>query len=350
VRTVGGSSGGSGASVSANFGTVSVAQEGYASIRRPSAWNSVVGMRPTAGLVSGTGSVGGKGEVGSLGPIARTVADLAAVLDILVGYDPEDPKSALGVGNTPKSYTEYLDKNGLKGARLGIIREPIGLGSDPTADDFKETTGIFNNAVNELKAAGAEIVDPITIPNLMKLLATRAGKPDDGEGWKDYYGNNPTAPFKSDEEMRKSPDYQKVFPWARIRATIAAPGQDFQSNDDRYYKYLLAREELKIAVMDIMAKNHLDALVYKTVEHLPTLIADGLKPPYPNMKGAPHMNTFLVYVPVISVPAGFSKANLPVGITFQGRPYAEATLIKLAYAFEQATHHRRPPPTVPPLD
>jgi len=102
-------------------------------------------------------------------------------------------------------------------------------------------------------------------------------------------------------------------------------------------------------VMKVMADNQLDAIVHKSVEHTPTLIKDGLNPPYVNQKGAPHLNTFLVYVASLAVPAGFTPQGLPVGITFFGRPYSEPTMIKLAYAYEQATNHRRPPATTPPL-
>lgn len=342
-RTVGGSSGGSGASVTANFATASVGQEGYSSIRRPSAWNSVVGIRATNGLVAG-----------GLGPIARTVEDAAKLLDFIVGYDPNDKQTAYGVGQVPNgSYTQFLDKNGLKGARIGVLRESMGLQSDPNAADFKETVEIFDKAIQEMKAAGAVIVDPITIPNLNKFLATRAGRPGGdggGGGFGGYNGANATAPYKSRAEMESSPEYkEKVFPWAQMRQKIAAPGADFQTNDQRYYEYLLARQDLMRSIMVLMADNRLDAIVYRSVEHLPTLISEGIKPPYPTMKGTPHLNTFLGEVPAMSVPAGFSKSNLPVGITFQGRPYAEGTLIKLAYAFEQATHHRKPPSTVPPL-
>jgi Asp-tRNA(Asn)/Glu-tRNA(Gln) amidotransferase A subunit family amidase len=98
-----------------------------------------------------------------------------------------------------------------------------------------------------------------------------------------------------------------------------------------------------------MAQYKLDAIVHKSVEHTPTLIKDGLNPPYVNHKGAPHLNTFLIYVASIAVPAGFTADNLPVGITFFGRPYSEPTMIKLAYAYEQATHHRKAPPTTPAL-
>ena len=104
-----------------------------------------------------------------------------------------------------------------------------------------------------------------------------------------------------------------------------------------------------IRFLKVMADNHLDAIVYKSIEHQPTLIKDGTNPPWVNTKGAPHLNTFLVFVPVIAVPAGFTMDNLPAGITFMGRPYDEGTMIKLAYAYEQASHHRRPPQTTPQL-
>jgi len=335
-RTVGGSSGGSGACVTANLCTVSVGQEGHSSIRRPSAWNSIVGIRGTNGLV-----------VGGYGPMARTVEDAAKLLDFLVGYDPEDEQTAFGVGQFPLGgYTQFLDKNGLQGARIGVLRESQGLMSEPDSEDFRKVSEVFDRAIGELRAAGAELVDQLTIPNLNKALATRAGRPGGGArgpSFGGYSGANATAPFKSRDEMERSPDYQKVFPWIRGRRNVAAPGADFQTSGERYYQFLLARQDLMASIMVLMADHRLDAIVYKSVEHQPTLIADGIKPPYPNMKGTPHLNTFLAQVPAISVPAGFTSDNLPVGITFQGRPFAEGTLIKLAYAFEQATHHRKPP-------
>ena len=131
-RTAGGSSGGSGAAVSANFCTVAVGQEGFASIRRPSIWNGVAGMRPTMGLVSRTGVYGGWPTTnGSLGPMARTVLDLAKLLDSMVGYDPDDPVTARGIGHAADSYSAALDSGALKGARLAILRESIGFAADP---------------------------------------------------------------------------------------------------------------------------------------------------------------------------------------------------------------------------
>ena len=346
-RTVGGSSGGTGGSISANFATVGVGQEGYASIRRPSTWNSLVGMRPTGGLISRSGVYAGWPSInGSLGPMTRTVKDLATLLDALVGYDPEDPITARGVGNVPDSYTDFLDNNGLQGARLGIIRESIVSNSDPESEDFSKVSEVFDQAVEQLKAAGAEVVDPIVIPDLNELLAKRAGGPEGDESFQVYFSRNPNAPFKSRQEVLQSPDFDKVFRYAQQMLRRSSEGSPDES---RHYEYLLAREQLMTNLLKVMADNGLDAIVHKSVEHQPTLISDGMNPPYVNTKGVPHLNTFLVFVPTITVPAGFTRDQLPVGISFLGRPFSDGALIKLAYSYEQATLHRKPPGSTPAL-
>jgi amidase len=343
-RTPGGSSGGSGASVSANYATVAVGQEGLASIRRPSTWNCIVGMRPTAGLVSRSGVFSGWPDVaGSLGPMARTVQDLATLLDVMVGYDPEDPLTARGVGRTPESYKQFLDKNGLKGARIGILRESMGLGSEPDSEDFQKISAVFDKAVAELKTAGAEIVDPVVIPKLKELLARRAGSPTTGEeSFRNYFGRSAKAPFESREQATRSADFAKVVRHSQERwKRSPSPTQHYES--------LKAQDELMTNLLKVMADHRLDAIVHKAIEHQPTLIQDGIEPPFVDQKGAPHLNTFLVFVPSIVVPAGFTRDDLPAAITFLGRPYDDGNMIKLAYAYEQATHHRRPPASTTPL-
>jgi amidase len=338
ARTVGGSSGGSAASVSANFSTVGVGQEGLASIRRPSTWNGITGMRPSAGLVSRGGVYGCWPEIfGSLGPMARTVKDLATLLDVMVGYDPEDPITARGVGHIPDTFTNFLNKDGLKGARLGILRESIGLNAEPDSEDFRKIAEVFDRAVGELKAAGAEIVDPIVIPKIKELLAKRSGGPGETEqSFKNYYGRSAKSPFKSSQEVIASPDFAKVVKRSQDR---------FKRNPDaaKHYESLRAQDELMTIFLKVMADHKLDAIVHKAVEHQPTLIKDGVNPPFVDQKGAPHLNTFLIYVPTIVVPAGFTRDNLPAGVCLIGRPYDDGNLIKFAYAYEQATHHRRPP-------
>lgn len=337
-RTVGGSSGGSAASVAANYSTVAVGQEGLASIRRPSTWNCITGMRPSAGLVSRGGVYGCWPEVfGSLGPMARTVKDLATLLDAMTGYDPEDPITARGVGHIPDTFAKFLDKDGLRGARLGILRESIGLNAEPDSEDFNKISEVFDRAVGELKAAGAEIVDPIVIPKIKDLLAKRSGAPGEtDESFKNYYGRSAKPPFKTPQEAIASPDFAKVVKRSQER---------FKRRPDaaKHYESLRAQDELMTNFLKVMADHRLDAIVHKAVEHQPTLIKDGIAPPFVDQKGAPHLNTFLVYVPTIVVPAGFSRDNLPAGVCFIGRPYDDGNMIKLAYAYEQATRHRRPP-------
>src|SRR5437016_959956 len=198
-RTVGGSSGGSGAVLSGNSATIAVGVEGFASIRRPSTWNCGVGISPTVGLGSRGGVLYCWAHADrSLGPMARTVTDLATLLDVLVGYDPEDPLTALSIGHVPGSYEKFLDKNGLKGARIGILREPIGVASEPQSEDFAKVTAVFDKTVGELKAAGALLVDPIAIPRLKELLAKRAVGPTEAdESFKVFFGRSAKSPFKS---------------------------------------------------------------------------------------------------------------------------------------------------------
>jgi amidase len=188
-----------------------------------------------------------------------------------------------------------------------------------------------------LKSLGAEMGDPVVIPNLKALLAKRSGSlAVEQEAFKIYFGRNSGAPYKTREDAMKSPDFAKVVKGSRERwSRTGEPAA--------HYEYLKAREQLMTNVLKVMADNRLDAIVHKAVEHQPTLIKDGINPPYVDQKGAPHINTFLIFVPAIVVPAGYTRDNLPAGITFLGRPYEDGKMIKLAYAYEQATRHRRPP-------
>jgi Asp-tRNA(Asn)/Glu-tRNA(Gln) amidotransferase A subunit family amidase len=347
-RTVGGSSGGSAGALAANLTTLAIGEETLASIRRPAAWNAVVALRPTPGLVSRSGMWDAyPSPVAQMGPMARTVKDLAALLDGMVGYDPEDPVTALGIGKTEGSYTRFLDRNGLKGARIGILRESIGIGSDPASEDFKTVDAVFEKNVAELKAAGAVIVDPVVVPKLKALLAKRARNPNiDDEALRLYLARNPDSPIKSRQDIANSRELSKSFPPFKADQWTKPPAP---LDHAKYLEFLQAREELTFNVFKVMADNKLDAIVHKSVELQPTFIKEGINPPYTSTRGVPTLNTFLVYASTMTVPAGFTADDLPVGITFFGRPYDEPTLLKLAYAYEQATRHRAPPKTTPAL-
>jgi amidase len=347
-RTVGGSSGGSGAATAANFSTVAVGEETFASIRRPGAWNSIVSMRPTSGLVSRTGMYDGyPSEPATMGPMARTVRDLAQLLDVMMGYDPEDPQTALGVGHVPESYAKLLDRNGLKGARIGVLREAIGVESEPGSEDFKKVDAVFEKNVAELRTAGAILTDPIVIPGLKELQTKRAGNSAiTDQALRLWLARNPASSLKTREDIQKSPDVDKIFPPPKAAQWKSNPGEPDLA---KYGEYLAARNQLTINLMKVMADSRLDAIVHKSVEHQPGLIEAGIHPPYPTNKGIPILNTFLIYVSSITVPSGFTTDNLPVGITFLGKPYSEPTMLKLAYSYEQGTHHRIPPKTTPAL-
>ena len=347
-RTVGGSSGGSAACLAANFATLSIGEETVASLRRPGAWNDVVALRPTAGLISRAGMYDGwPDEVAEIGPLARTVADLARLMDVLVGYDPEDPQTALGVGHKPDSYVAGLIPSALKGVRIGVLRTDLSLSSDPTSEDYRQIVAGFDVSIRELKTAGAVVVDPIVIPNLMELLGKRATLPSMAEaGLEAWLARNPNSPFHTRNDIVKSPDLNRAFP-PRNYELFALPQQP--DDTKKYGEYLIARRQLLINILKVMADNRLDAIVYRTIEHSPPLTSEGTRPPYPYSKGVPTLNTFLVYVPAITVPSGFTRDNLPTGITFMGRPFDDAKIIQFAFTYEQATHHRIPPAFTPPL-
>ena len=219
----------------------------------------------------------------------------------------------------------------------------MGYDAEPGSEDFNKITEVFDKAVFDLKAAGAQVIDPIEIPNLKELLAKRAGSfTDEEESFKNYLSRSKDPPYKSRQEAMLAPEFQKVIKRSRERWLRSA-------SDDAHYEYLKARAELMTLFLQVMADNRLDAIVHKSVEHQPTLIKDGVNPPFVDQKGAPHINTFLVYVPSVVVPAGFTRDNLPAGITFLGRPYDDGNMIKFAYAYEQATRHRKPPASVTPL-
>ena len=206
---------------------------------------------------------------------------------------------------------------------------------------------MFEKNVAELRAAGAVVIDPIVIPDLKALLARRAANPILSDAaLRHYLGRNPSSPIKTRQDIANSPDLDRSIPPTKAEQWRVPPAP---MDAAKYGEYLQARDELMINILKVMADNRLDAIVHKTVEHQPTRIKDGMNPPYMNNKGVPTLNTFLAYAASLTVPSGFTSDNLPVGITFFGRPYSEPTPLKLAYAYEQATHHRRPPKSTPVL-
>ena len=201
--------------------------------------------------------------------------------------------------------------------------------------------GLFEVTVAELDALGATLVD-IEIPQINESLDRRAG--DSAEpAFQRCVNWNGKQPFGSHAEMLAHSDHQLT-----LRATtgrmMGTPG-----DPNVYFEYLKAREQLETNVLKVMADNNIDVIVHRSVEHSPTLIADGVNPPYVDTKGVPRLNTFLVSAASMTVPAGFTPAGLPIGVTFFGRPYTEPLLIGIARACERSTRDRLRSTTTPPL-
>src|SRR3989475_1429842 len=150
-RSPSGSSSGTGACTTATFATVRIGEDTGGSVRGPAAFNSLVGLRPTVPLVSRFGMMPATPSQDTLGPIARTVKDAALLLDVIAGYDPNDPVTAYAATQVPPTYTAFLNKDGLRGARLGVIREPIDPKADTNSEDYKKVKAVMDKAIAELK-------------------------------------------------------------------------------------------------------------------------------------------------------------------------------------------------------
>jgi amidase len=348
TRSASGSSGGTGTGIAANFATVGIGEDTGGSIRGPASVSSLVGLRPTLPLVSRFGMMPARPTTDTLGPIARSVKDAAIVLDAIAGYDANDPVTAYAVGQVPGTYTQFLAADGLRGARIGVIREPLDPRADPASADYKQVRVVTDRALADLKRLGAAVVEPVTIPD----VASRSVKLYDGNVFETeaatnaYLAQHPNAPVKTLSDILLS---GKVVP-SRARVLMTVIGRS--TDESGYLQLLLIKEALRQAVLTAMADRQLDALVYATFDHPPVRIpADAMTRPVVDSTG-PGNNRRLSPVigfPAMTVPAGFTADGLPVGLEFMGRAFAEPVLFRLAYAYEQGTHHRKPPQTTPAL-
>jgi amidase len=347
-RTVGGSSGGSGGALAAWFGTLAIGEETSSSLKRPAAWGGLAGMRPTPGLISRSGMWDGHPvPTAQMGPMAMNVTDLALMLDSMVGYDPEDPITAMGVMHTPETYTSYLDAESLKGARIGVFTQHLSTSARPDSDGFKQVDALFQQALDDLRKAGATLVN-VEIPGLYDLLAKRAtDSAKTAEALDVYLSRNPNSQFKNQEDINNHPEMPNTFKakvgretgrWQRTPATTEA-----------VLESIYAREKLMQLIAVAMAEHDLEAMAYKAVEHQPTLIEVATNPPYSSNGGVVSINTFLIHTPTITVTMGLTSEGIPAGFALLGLPFSDANLIRLAYGYEQATHHRVAPSTTPPL-
>jgi Asp-tRNA(Asn)/Glu-tRNA(Gln) amidotransferase A subunit family amidase len=274
------------------------------------------------------------------GPMARTLEDAVKVLQVIAGEDPRDSVTAAAKEHPIPDYSKSLDRNGLKGAVIGVLREAYERDStDP------EIIQIFTRALDDLRRAGATVVDPAKIEGLKLKRQT---------------GPNPCMGFKYDlnhfladragqvpvPDLAAILKSEKFHPSAEKRLEDAEKGPENGPDSEQCQADTAYREQFRETVVKTMDQLKLNAFVYPTWSNPPRLIGDLNTPAGDNSQIFSPTTGF----PAINVPMGYSRGGRrPVGMTFYGRAWSEAELIKLAYAYEQATKHRRPPASTPPL-
>jgi len=316
----GGSSGGSAVAVTANFAVAGFGTDSCGSVRYPAVLNDLYGLRPTEGLSSRSGVIPLTPTLDTMGPMARSVVDLAIVLDATVGVDPADPTTV----PVEASYLDAVDPNGLAGRRIGVLEWTL----DPEMGQLVDT------AISDMQANGVEVVK-VTLP-----IGVNLGQAFDefGSAMDDYLASQPAAPVRSYDELIDY--YAGHAALDVVRARYWGPATSLET--DAYRASIANRPVFRDAVVALMDEHDLDAIVYPESTQAAPLIGNDT-PPW-DCWSAPHGG-----LPALSVPIGFTADGLPVGIELMGRPFAEETLIAMAAGYEAHTDHRRLPSTTPPL-
>lgn len=321
IFDVGGSSSGSGAAIAAGFAVAAVGTETSGSILNPSVRNSLVGIKPTVGLISRNGIIPIATSQDTAGPMARTVEDAAILLGVLAGFDPQDPATGRSVGLAPRDYRPFLDRNGLQGARIGIVR------SHYLAKYDEEEQALYNTAVELLQQAGASVVDPVTIPsekadwnNLVLIYEFKSGL-------NAYLKTLPASfPLRTLRDVLKwNQDHaEQALRYGQVLFERAEQTSGTLTEPEYIAQRLYDLEMSRVKGIDAVLREHkLDCLLFPHSEGAGIAARAG----YPS----------------VSVPAGYTACGKPFGVMFTGPAFSEPTLIKLAYAFEQASRLRVPP-------
>lgn len=333
TRTPGGSSGGTSAGIAANFGIIGIGTDTINSVRSPASACSLIGLRPTIGLISRNGIVPYSLTQDTAGPIMRTVEDTAKVLDIISGYDSSDPITASSIGHIPKSYTSYLNKDGLRGKRIGILHSFFGK-----EKPHKEVNAVIFNALDNIKENGATLIDIEEYIDADELVNKVSVHLYEFKTHLNQYLKNlgPKSNVHSLQDIIKSGKYHPG-----IEETIKI-AQTLDINSKEYNRRLKKQLETQKVIMEIMNKYNLDAIVYPHQKRPVVKIG----------KTQIDRNGVLGSVtgfPSIVMPAGFTDPTntapigVPIGIEFLSKKWHEPMLIEIAYAFEQKINAHIPP-------
>lgn len=331
-RCPGGSSGGTGAAIAASFAVVGWGSDTCGSIRIPAAYGSLYGLRPTSGLVSRNGVIPLSHTQDVIGPLARTVTDLAIALDFTVGRDTADAATQALDGRQLPRFVESLNEDALRGKRLGILRNYMTGTDGDIADSIRATA-------RAMGALGAEVID-VTVPELDSLLARSGVIPFEFK-WDlmDFLVKFPGAPVNSLRDIiDRGLHHEALDATFRTRDSV-------QTRDSEAYRAALAKQgALRVRLVALFDSLRLDALIYPTMQRRPVLVGEAQ--PGTTCSLSSHSG-----LPALSLPAGFTNDGLPVGLELMGKPFDDANLVAMAYAFEQSAGgvRRRAPLTTPVL-
>jgi Asp-tRNA(Asn)/Glu-tRNA(Gln) amidotransferase A subunit family amidase len=340
-RVTAGSSGGTAAAIAASFGLVGLGSDTGNSIRGPASHQNLAGIRSTMGLTSRAGVFPLNLKADIAGPMTRTIEDMAIVFQAIAGEDPRDPATAAARGRRLPDARAALDRGGLKGVRIGVLRQAF---ERDTADP--EIIALFKAALDDLQRQGAIIVDPAPIEGYP--LPPRPVPDAVCMGFK--HDLNQFLAARAGQVLL--PDLAAIIKSGRFHPSVAKRLEDAEKvpqngpDSPACAADEARREALRSQVLKTMARLKLDAFVYPTWSNPPRLIGDL------NTPGGDNSQVFapITGFPAVNVPMGHSRGDLlPVGMTFFGRPWADVDLIRYAFAYEQATRHRRPPASTPPL-
>jgi len=350
-RIPNGSSGGTGAGLAAWYAPLGLGSDTGGSIRGPSSANGVVGIKPTNGLISRSGIMPCVLSFDTGGPMARTVYDAALALGVMTGVDPKDPLTSTSAGLYFKDYTTFLKKDSLKGVHIGVIRDL--QGTDPEVDR------VFNESLEELKKQGAILVDNLHWPAVAQQVRTTIMDPIRAEvkdNYKDYLGTlRPGFPKTITElamkgmELKSAQGEFKPHPSVFERFKALGEREPLTSLSYTSTKNF-GMPFLQGQVRGLLELNKVDVLVYPTRPKQPDMIDPNIANIVDRVN-APSFTSIAnaTQFPDVIVPAGVTKENMPVTISFFGPAYSEPRLLSYAYAYEQATHHRVAPATTPSL-
>lgn len=332
MRVPGGSSGGTGAAIGGSFAAAGMGSDTCGSIRIPSANQNLVGLRGTQGLSSRTGVMPLSSTQDIAGPLARSVTDLAIMLDATVGPDPADPITAAGASHIPRTYRDSLTPDGLKGARIGVLTALFG-----SAPEDNEVAEIVRKALDRMKEQGAEVLD-VTVPGLDDLLRDSSVIGDEFKfDLAAYLAGQPNAPVKSLGEI-----IERGLNHAQLDRTFRLRNEPTVKESEHYRQALVKRRALRAAVLAAFEEHRIDAVAYPTLRRKPALIGEG-------QAGSSCQLSATTGLPAISMPAGFTDDGLPIAVELLGGAFAEGTLLKFAYGWEQAIKPRRAPFSTPAL-